>query len=346
MSFNFLYRLSSSSDRSSVEQEVEASAKRSKVSRERTARNASFLLFTALTFVFFWVPLSTLIRFSFEQEQYSHIILVPVVSAFLIFRERRRIFCHIEPNIGEGLGLLFAGILSYWFGQRKFPALSENDQLTIAILSVVTIWVAGFILCYGTPALRASLFPLLFLLLMVPIPDFFLSRAVFWLQKASAEVSYALFQFTGVPVYREGFVFSLSGVDIEIAKECSGIRSSIALFITSLLAGYLFLRSRWRRVVLTLAIFPLLIVKNGFRIVTLTLLATYVDSSFLTGNLHRKGGILFFVLALVFLAPVLWVLQRSEAVSPGQKSGRPTSRTEGVVQRMKGRLGSKDARLS
>src|SRR6266849_5310214 len=106
MSFNFLYRLSSSSDRSSVEQKVGASANRSKVSRERTARNASFLLFTALTFVFFWAPLSTLIRFSFEQEQYSHIILVPMVSAFLIFLARRRISSCVRPSIRKGLGLL------------------------------------------------------------------------------------------------------------------------------------------------------------------------------------------------------------------------------------------------
>ena len=104
----------------------------------------------------------------------------------------------------------------------------------------------------------------------------------------------------------------MPGVTIEIAKECSGIRSSVALVITSLLAGHLFLRSSWKKAVLTLTTVPLLIVKNGIRIVTLSLLSIYVDPGFLTGGLHRDGGILFFFLALALLTPVLWLLQKSE----------------------------------
>src|SRR5207244_11592806 len=104
--------------------------------------------------------------------------------------------------------------------------------------------------------------------------------------------------------------FALPGVTIEVAKECSGIRSSLALLVTSLLAGHLFLRSGWRKSVLVLAILPLLVVKNGIRIVTLSLLSIYVDPGFLTGSLHHEGGIIFFLLALILLAPVLWFLQR------------------------------------
>src|SRR5207245_1945207 len=149
-----------------------------------------------------------------------------------------------------------------------------------------------------------------------PIPDFLLNRVIFWLQTGSAEVSYAVFELLGVPIFRTGFVFALPGVTIEVAKECSGIRSSLALLITSLLAGHLFLRSAWRKAALTLATLPLLIVKNGIRIVTLTLLSIYVDPSFLTGRLHHEGGIVFFILALVILAPVLRLLQMSEGPQP------------------------------
>ena len=156
------------------------------------------------------------------------------------------------------------------------------------------------------------MFPLLFLFLMAPIPDVLLNRVIVWLQQGSAEVSYAVFQLVGVPVFRTGFVFALPGVTIEIARECSGIRSSLALLITSLLAGHLFLRSAWTKAVFTLAAIPLLIVKNGIRIVTLSLLSIYVDPSFLTGNLHHQGGILFFLLALVILLPLLWLLQQHE----------------------------------
>jgi len=262
-----------------------------------------------------------LARFSFQQEQYSHIILVPLVSASLFFLERKRIFSHVEARWGAGLGLLFSGALIYWFGQRHSASASENDQLFIAIVPLVVIWVGGFTLCYGIQAFRAGLFPLLFLFLMVPIPDFFLDRAIYWLQTGSAEVSYAVFQLVGVPVFRSGFVFSLPGVTIEVAKECSGIRSSLALLITSLLAGHLFLRSTWKKAVFILATLPLLIVKNGIRIVTLSLLSIYVDPRFLTGSLHQDGGILFFLLALVILAPILRLLQNSERTG---RTGTPT----------------------
>src|SRR5207245_3160847 len=92
----------------------------------------------------------------------------------------------------------------------------------------------------------------------------------------------------------------------------SGIRSSLALVITSLLTGHLLLRLAWTKAVLILATFPLLIVKNGIRIVTLTVLSIYVDPGFLAGSLHHQREIIFFLLALIFLAPVLWLLEKWE----------------------------------
>src|SRR3990172_6769926 len=104
-----------------------------------TARNACFAFFTALALAVFWAPLSMLIRFSFQQEQYSHIILVPLISASLFFLCRNRIFAHVEARWGAGLGLLFAGTLFYSFAHRYSASSSENDRLSIEILAVVTI---------------------------------------------------------------------------------------------------------------------------------------------------------------------------------------------------------------
>ena len=278
----------------------------------RTTRTACFGLLVGLTLAAFGAPVSMLIRFSFQEERYSHIILIPLISASLIFLERKRIFSRVETRWGAGLAPLFGGPLFYSFGHAHFASVSENDQLSIAIVSLVLTWIGGFVLCYGIRAFRAGLFPVLFLFLVVPIPDLLLDRVIFWLQSWSAEVSYAAFEVLGVPVFRTGFIFSLPGVTIEVAKECSGIRSSLAMLIMSLLGGHLFLRSAWTKAVLTLAILPLVIVKNGIRIVTLSLLSVYVDPNFLTGSLHRQGGIVFFLVALALLAPVLRLLQKSE----------------------------------
>jgi exosortase len=162
-------------------------------------------------------------------------------------------------------------------------------------------------------AFRAASFPLLFLLFLVPIPSFLLIAIIQFLQRASTEVAYALLVLTGVPFVRDGFTFELPGISVMVAQECCGIRSSIALFITGVLAAHLTLKTGLRRFLLILAVLPITIFKNALRIVTLTLLAAYVNKNILESQLHRAGGIPFFALALVFFGCVLWVLRRWEA---------------------------------
>ncbi len=284
-----------------------------KAAASMVTRIVGFATVVVSTVVIFWTPLSTLIRFSFQEEHYSHIILVPAVSAVLLLYEGRKVFAQVETSWKAGVGLLAAGALFGWCDLAYASSPSENDRLFITTSSVVLMWIGGFVLCFGLRAVRAGLFPVLFLVLMVPLPDPLLNAVVFSLQTGSAEVSYALFQLIGVPVFRTGFELALPGLTIEVAKECSGIRSSLALLFTSLLAGHLLLRSAGRKTALALMTVPLLMIKNGIRIATLSTLAIYADPSFLTGKLHSEGGFVFFLLALAVLAPVLWFLQRAEA---------------------------------
>jgi exosortase len=276
------------------------------------ARTVSFALFLGLTAAIFWTSLTRLVEFSLEYEHYSHIVVIPLISGWLLVIRRTSIFADVRTHWSAGLALIVAGTLLFGLGSQYLASASENDRLAAAILAVVAVCAGGFVLCYGVRPLRRGLFAVSFLLLMVPLPDAVLSRAVSWLQTGSAEVADAVFQALGVPVYRTGFLFALPGVTIEIAQECSGIRSSLALLVVSLLAGHLLLRSAWTKAALTLASLPLLVVKNGLRIVTLTLLSIHVDPQFLTGSLHQRGGILFFLPILGLLALVLRSLQRLE----------------------------------
>jgi exosortase len=188
--------------------------------------------------------------------------------------------------------------------------------LQLAILGFVVLLWSGFAWIFGSYAFSATLFPLLFLLLMIPPPAFLLDRFTVWLQWGSAYVTNWLFHATGTHAVRNGLFFTLPSFMIEISKECSGIRSTIALLITSLAAGYLLLETSWARVLLLLAALPVLVLKNGIRIATLTLLAVHVDPGFLSGSLHEEGGIVFFALGLLVLLPFLWGLQRIERRQP------------------------------
>jgi exosortase len=180
------------------------------------------------------------------------------------------------------------------------------------ILSVVITWIGGFFLFYGRQAFVKAWFPLVFIVLMVPIPSMILNNIIFILQKLSMETANVLFMISGVPFYNEGFTFHFSDLSVEVAEQCSGIRSSLALFIGSILAGHLFLKTAWRKIVLALVVFPICIMRNGVRIVILSLLGNYVNPGILSSNLHRKGGIPLFIISFAFLMIICWLMRRSE----------------------------------
>jgi len=253
------------------------------------------------------------VRLSFNDERYSHVVLIPLISLCLVHFERKRIFREPDYCPRVGMLLLLPGIVLYCIVEASSLPFSQNDRLSLAVFTIILVWIAGFVVCYGTRSFSAAIFPLFFLLLTVPMPAALLDKFVFVLQKGSAEMTYALFKLFGVPVLWQGFKFSLPGVDIEIAKECSGIRSSLALFTTGMLAGHLFLQSGWRKVVLSLSTIPIAIFKNAVRIVTLSSLGVYVDRSFLYGKLHHQGGLLFALIALAIFVPLLFALQKSES---------------------------------
>jgi exosortase len=147
---------------------------------------------------------------------------------------------------------------------------------------------------------------------MIPIPDSALDKIIYLLQRGSTEIAWLIFKTVQVPVLRQGFVLSVPGVTIEVAKECSSIRSSMALVITCILAAHLYLRTWWKALLFVLLSLPMSVIKNGIRIATLTLLSLHVNPGFLYGDLHYKGGFVFFFLALLALWPILFLLQTSE----------------------------------
>jgi exosortase len=291
---------------------------------EIARKHIVFAVLSVIAILIFYKPLSALVAYSLGHESASHILLIPVITVYLLYIERKRIFQSTGLSIISGGVVILIGIGFYWLANPQWESAEGNDGLVATTLSFVVIWIGAFLLCYGSRAARAAAFPLLFLLLMVPLPEAVLEKTIYLLQQGSTEVAYLLFKLVQVPVFRQGFILSLPSVSIEVAKECSGIRSSVALFITCLLAGHLFLRTHWKMALFVLLALPLGIIKNGIRITTLTLLAIYVDPSFLKGNLHRDGGFVFFLLALAMLAPVLLLLEKSDRTAQSVKPIIPT----------------------
>ena len=271
-----------------------------------------FSVWIVVSSVLFAKPLIALVRLSLTNDNASHLILIPFLTAGLLFIERRTIFNNLSFDPGGGIFLFLSVIIAIsvrWAGDQLIPDL----RLTSNVVAVILLWIAGFAFSFGKAAIKSAHFSLLFLFLTVPLPNFLLERVISLLQSGSAEIADVLFNLTGVPVLREGLVFHLPGVNIEVARECSGIRSTMALFILALPVVHYGLHSLWKKLFFLTCAFFMMVLKNGIRIVTLSLLAVYVDPNFLFGTLHRDGGIVFFLLGLLLLLPVLLLLQRGES---------------------------------
>jgi exosortase len=243
----------------------------------------------------------------------SHLVLIPFVTCVLVYQNRRAIFASVSTAWREGAGVALAGFALSVVLLLYRSSVGATEGLAVAVSALVVLWIGGFLLIYGRVAFREALFPLAFLVFAIPMPGVLLDGAVAVLKAGSTEAVAGLFSLTGTPYLREAFVFTLPQFAIEIADECSGIRSSIALLLTSLLAGHFFLDRPWAKLLLVLVIVPITILKNGIRIVSLSLLAIHVNPAFLEGQLQREGGVVFFLMALGMLAPAFVLLRRVEA---------------------------------
>jgi exosortase len=275
-------------------------------------RNGLSLFLLLVTIGWFWQPLATL--YSLTQEHpyshYSHIPLIPLVSVYAFYLNRKAILASWEWSPLPGLILVGLGAIGYW---RADPVAYGADHLSLTILALVVASWGIFLFCYGLRTCRTFSFGLLFLLCMVPLPAGLVHTIIVFLQRSSAEVTDIGFSLLGVPVIRDGFVFVLSNMTISVDEGCSGIRSTLSLIITSIVAGHFFLRSVWGKLGIVAVVVPLAIIKNGVRIVGIALMANYVDTSSITdGPLHDSIGLPLFGLSVVILISLVWLLRRFE----------------------------------
>jgi len=247
-----------------------------------------------------------------ENDAYTHILLILPLSCVLIYVDRDRLRLSSKPNSGTGSVTLVGALLIAAFSKWG-SGLTSDVRLSLSMLGLVTWWIGVLILSFGARAVRSVLFPVGFLLLIVPLPESRATWIIEFLQQQSATAARIMFRATGVPVTQDGIMVSIPGLDIEVARACSSIRSSLILVITTMVLAHLLLRSWWRKILLVAIAIPLSFVKNGFRIFVISELGTRVDPSFFDGRLHHHGGIVFLTIAIGAVVALLWVLRCTEA---------------------------------
>lgn len=283
-------------------------------SRLRLFAIGSILLIAAFSFT-----LVDLVGYCLREDLFSYILLIPFVTGFLISCCRDDLEMTHTPAAGVATGLgalaLIFVILSF------FAAGSEIDELALRTLAFVFGWNGVAVWALGGRFMRGIAFPAAFLLFMTPLPPELVEWIEHGLQHASAEVSSWFFPLADIPFFRSALTFQLPNITIEVAPECSGIRSTLVLFITSLVAGKLLLDKPWHRAVLTLLVIPLGIFRNAFRIVTLGWLCTHYGPDMIHSPIHHRGGPVFFAISLLPLLAMLVIFRKLGKQAAARKTG-------------------------
>ncbi len=263
-------------------------------------------------------------RIAMGSDLHSHVILIPVISIYLLVTGRGELAWSSKqsPLLGIAVMAVAAAVLGWVLVAN--PAWSMVDSTALKILSFVgLVWGLGFWVL-GSRWMRSAVFPLGFLLFMVPLPDAAVVGLEKFLMVLSAQLAGGLFAIGGIPIFRDGQVLELPGMVLEVAQECSGIRSSWVLLITSTLASYMFLPTVPRRIALVAAVLPLAILRNSVRIFVIGWMCVHYGSEMIDHWIHRKGGPMFFAASLIPLFLLAWWLRKRKVKDADLKDSEVT----------------------
>jgi exosortase C (VPDSG-CTERM-specific) len=279
----------------------------------------NFAIATAILVLCFSLPLYDLMRFAATDNLYSYILLIPFISLYLAWLKKSDLSRHSKPARKFAGVFLAAGLVvigGYWLAIYSHAQLAAVDYLAWTTLAFLLFFASGGCLFLGQKNMRLLAFPVGFLIFMIPLPALLRHEIETSLQYGSAGVAEWFFILTNTLYFRDGLFFQLPDITLEVAPECSGIHSSMALLITSVVAGHLFLRRPWKRAALALFVIPLAFLRNGFRIFVIGELCVHIGPEMINSPIHRHGGPLFFILSLIPFFLLLIYLRKSEQVKP------------------------------
>lgn len=277
-------------------------------------RLLAFIVATALLGLCFSIPLYHLLRLALTDDLYSDVPLIPFVSLYLVWLRRQRMPVSFEHAPLPATLFSLAGLVvlaAGWLPFHKTLSPAE-DSLPLNIFALLLLFAGICFVFLGKAFMRAFACPIAMLAFAIPFPGCVRQGIETLLQHGSAVFAGLFFGIAGDPVTRDGLTFRLPDITILVAPECSGIHSTMVLAMVSIAGSWLFLRTPWKRAVLVLAVVPLALIRNGFRIFVLGRLCIEYGPQMLDSQIHHHGGPVFFVLSLLPFFLLLLFLRKTE----------------------------------
>ena len=251
------------------------------------------LLIACLAILYFRVA-QGLVRDWINLPDFSHGFLIPLVSLYFVYERRKQLSALSPSSNWAGLGLMLIGVLLFLLGNLATEYFTMRFSILVVFGGIVL-----FLL--GKQYFKALLFPIVFLIFMIPIPSILMDRITFPMQLFASKVAAMSLYWIGIPVLREGNVMLLANTSLEVAEACSGIRSLISLLALSVVFAYISQKATWKRIFLFLSTFPIAIIANAARVSGTGILAHYYGDSVAQGFFHGFSGWILFVVAFICL---------------------------------------------
>jgi exosortase len=252
------------------------------------------LLSSSLLVLLYFNVFTGLVSDWMHLPDFSHGFLVPLIPLYLIWDKKEILKAAPVQPANSGLFILVSGLFLLLLGT------AATEYFTMRFSFLVVLAGAVVFLC-GYPFFRLLLFPIFFLIFMIPIPSILVDKITFPLQLFASNFAVSCIDLLGIPVLREGNVIHLANTSLEVAEACSGIRSFVTLLGLGSAFAYFAQKATLPRIFLILSCVPIAILVNAFRVTLTGVLASFFGSSVAEGLFHTVEGYFLFVLALLLL---------------------------------------------
>jgi exosortase len=287
---------------------------------------AAALIILAVLIVY-WQDLSIIANEALQSEAASHIILIPFLVSYMICRKKELVKASLASEKLKGKTNLFSfsdvigvavclsAFLFYWYGSYTFYALEYH------IMSLPLFLVGAILILSNTKTLKALIFPILFLLFLIPPPSTITYTAGAIMANLHTQASYTLLKACGLNVQLESSYgpptivlnkAAQSSISFGIDLPCSGIYSLIAFIMFAAFLSYIIRGSIIKKITLFLTGFLILQALNIARISIIVLIGNWLGEEIAMNIFHvATGWILIFVgiLLVLFMAEKIWKMQ-------------------------------------
>ncbi len=247
----------------------------------------------AILFILLYYPVISYLVYNWTiDENYSHGFIIPFISVYLVWERRRLLSPSSSSSNYVGIGILLFGLFLLIIGDMGAELFTTRVSMLFVLSGVV-------IFLFGREVLKTVLFPIAYLLFMIPLPQIVFNAVAFPLQLLAARLGTVIIQFFGVPVLREGNLIYLAFNTLEVTEACSGIRSLITMLALAVILAHMSLDRFWKKSILVLSAIPIAIASNALRIAGTGLLAHYVGIAAAQGFYHTFQGWFLFVISFI-----------------------------------------------